>query len=84
MAPLETRPDPARRVFDDLQAEVARLQRIIQLKDEQIQLLNFRLFGPKSEKLSSAQLPLLLAMYWAITRGWLARARARRRRRSPR
>jgi transposase len=44
-----------------LQAEVARLGRIIQLKDEQIKLLNFRLFGPKSEKLSSAQMPLLLA-----------------------
>jgi len=46
---------------EDLQTEVARLARIIQLKDEQIKLLNFRLFGPKSEKLSSAQIPLLLA-----------------------
>ena len=64
------RPDPARQAFEDLQAqvtrlaslpaEVARLERIIQLKDEQIRLLNFRLFGPKSEKLSSAQIPLLL------------------------
>ena len=43
-----------------LQAEVARLQRIIQLKDEQIRLLNFRIFGPKADKLSSAQMPLLL------------------------
>lgn len=42
------------------QAENARLQRIIQLKEEEIRLLNFRLFGPKSEKLSSAQIPLLL------------------------
>jgi transposase len=33
---------------------------VIQLKDEQIRLLNFRLFGPKSEKLSSTQMPLLL------------------------
>jgi transposase len=41
--------------------EVTRLQSIIELKDEQIKLLNFRLFGPKSEKLSSAQMPLLLA-----------------------
>jgi transposase len=44
-----------------LQAEVARLQRIIQLKDEQIRLLNFRIFGPKADQLSSAQMPLLLA-----------------------
>ena len=41
------------------QTEIARLQKVIQLKDEQIRLLNFRLFGPKSEKLSSAQIPLL-------------------------
>jgi transposase len=53
-------PTPAPPGFD-WQAEAARLQRIIQLKDEQIKLLNFQLFGPKSEKLSSAQLPLLLA-----------------------
>ncbi len=57
----QTRSDPARQAVEDLQAEVARLGRIIQLKDEQIKLLNFRLFGPKSEKLSSAQIPLLLA-----------------------
>ena len=56
-----TRSDPARPTVEDLQAEVARLGRIIQIKDEQIKLLNFRLFGPKSEKLSSAQIPLLLA-----------------------
>lgn len=46
-------------VLADLQAEVIRLRRIIQLKDEQIRLLNFRIFGPKSDKLSSAQMPLL-------------------------
>lgn len=51
---------PSPQVIADLQAEVARLQRIIQLKDEQIRLLNFRLFGPKADKLSSAQMPLLL------------------------
>ncbi len=58
-------PDP---ILSDLQqalakaqAENARLQKVIQLKDEQIRLLNCRLFGPKSEKLSSAQIPLLLA-----------------------
>lgn len=52
---------PARQVREDFQAEVTRLQRIIELKDEQIKRLNFRLFGPKSEKLSRAQMPLLLA-----------------------
>lgn len=56
----QTAADPAP-VLADLEAEVLRLRRIIQLKDEQIRLLNFRLFGPKSEKLSSAQIPLLLA-----------------------
>lgn len=61
MVVFETLPATARQVFEDLQAEVARLGKIIQLKDEQIKLLNFRLFGPKSEKLSSAQMPLLLA-----------------------
>ncbi len=60
MISLESLPEPARQAFEGLQAELARLQRIIELKDEQIRLLNFRLFGPKSEKLSSAQIPLLL------------------------
>jgi transposase len=52
-------PDQAQ-VLADLEAKVGRLERIIQLKDEQIRLRNFRLFGPKSEKLSSAQVQLLL------------------------
>ena len=52
---------PARQLVQDLQTEVVRLGKLIHLKDEQIKLLNFRLFGPKSEKLSSAQIPLLLA-----------------------
>jgi transposase len=43
-----------------LAAENARLQQVVRLKDEQIRLLNFRLFGPKSEKLSSAQMNLLV------------------------
>jgi transposase len=42
------------------QGEIARLLRVVELKDEQIRLLNFKLFGPKSEKLSPAQIPLLL------------------------
>jgi transposase len=49
-----------RQALENAQSENARLQKIIQLKDEQIRLLNFRLFGPRSEKLSSAQIPLLL------------------------
>jgi transposase len=57
-------PDPIlsdlQQALEKAQAENARLQKVIQLKDEQIRLLNFRLFGPKSEKLSSAQIPLLL------------------------
>src|SRR3954454_4587779 len=61
MIALETLPQPARELFQYLQGELARLQRIIQLKDEQIKLLNFRLFGPKSEKLSPAQTALLFA-----------------------
>ena len=50
--------DPAQLVTE-LRAENARLQRVIQLKDEQIRLLNFRFFGPKGEKLSPAQTALL-------------------------
>jgi transposase len=49
-----------RQALELARGEVARLQRVVQLKDEQIRLLNFRLFGPKSEKLSPAQIPLLL------------------------
>jgi transposase len=54
--PLELTPQ----VFADWQAEIARLNRLLELKDEQIRLLNLRFFGPKAEKLSSAQLTLLL------------------------
>lgn len=67
MLAIDTLPDSARQFVAELQAksvgletENFRLQRLLQLKDEQIKLLNFRLFGPKSEKLSSAQIPLLL------------------------
>src|SRR5258706_10258937 len=61
MLPFDFLSPPARKFVEDLQSEVFRLGRLIELKDEQIKLLNFRLFGPKSEKLSSAQIPLLLA-----------------------
>jgi transposase len=60
MTTLDSLPQPAREALEGLQAEVVRLQRIIQIKDEQIRLLNFRMFGPKSEKLSSGQMSLML------------------------
>ena len=44
----------------DAQAEIARLHLILKLQDEKIRLLNIKLFGPKGEKLSSAQVQLLL------------------------
>src|SRR4029078_6802267 len=59
-----TAPDPIlsdlQQALEKAQAENVRLQRIIQLKDEELRLLNYRRFGPKSEKLSSAQSVLLL------------------------
>lgn len=57
-APDSTASD-LRQALDRAQGEVGRLQRIIALKDEQIRLLNFRLFGPKGEKLSPEQIQLL-------------------------
>src|SRR5436309_540785 len=48
-----------RQAVEGLQAENARQAKIIQLQAEQIRLPNFRLFGPKSEKLSPAQTALL-------------------------
>jgi transposase len=42
-----------------LQAENLRLQMIVNLKDEQIRLLNIRHWGPKADKLSENQLALL-------------------------
>ena len=56
---LESTSTALRQVIEGLQAENTRLARLLQLKDEQIRLLNFRLFGPKSEKLSPAQTALL-------------------------
>jgi transposase len=52
-------PDLAQALADS-QAEIRRLQRLLQLQDEKIRLLNIRLFGPKGEKLSPAQVQLLL------------------------
>lgn len=59
MMQSQTAADPAQ-LLANLQAELVRLRRIIELKDEQIRLLNLRFFGPKTEKLSSAQMTLML------------------------
>jgi len=56
---LDTLSADTRQAVESLQAENARQAKIIQLQAEQIRLLNFRLFGPKSEKLSPAQTALL-------------------------
>ena len=56
----------------DAQAENRRLLRILELKDEQIRLLNLRFFGPKGEKLSPAQVQLLLDEA-SVTAGEVAR-----------
>jgi len=42
-----------------LQAEVLRLQAILKLREEEVRLLNCRIWGPKSEKLSDKQIALL-------------------------
>jgi transposase len=66
MISLDTLPAPARQVVQDLQAEVARQAKVIadkdkllQIQDEKIRLLNLRLWGPKGEKLSPAQTAML-------------------------
>jgi transposase len=56
----DSSPSDLRQALEHAQSENARLLKIIQLKDEHIRLLNFKIFGPKSEKLSPAQIPLLL------------------------
>ena len=45
--------------FAAMEAEIARLRVVVNLKDEQIRLLNIRLWGPKADKLSDNQLALL-------------------------
>jgi transposase len=59
MMQSQTTPDLARKVAD-LEAEVRRLNRIIQLQKEQIRLVNIKRFGPRGEKLSALQGVLLL------------------------
>lgn len=60
MAALETPAPEARPLVEVLQAENSDLKKIIRLKDEEIKLLNIRLFGPKGEKLTPNQSQLLL------------------------
>jgi len=68
MIPLDTLPPAVRQAVESLESENAllrsessRQQQIIQLQVEQIRLLNFKLFGPKSEQLSPDQMQLLQA-----------------------
>src|SRR5208283_5439425 len=69
MISLDSLPTPVRQAFEGLQArvdclaglpaEVARLQQIIELQNQKIRLLNFKLWGPKGETISPAQTALL-------------------------
>ncbi len=57
---IATLPKEARAYVEALEAEKRQMAWEIKLRDEQIRLLNHRLFGPKSEKLSPGQTQLLL------------------------
>ncbi len=69
MISLDSLPAEARQAVQDLQAEVdalaglpaeiARLQKIIELQNQKIRLLNFKLWGPKGDTISPAQTALL-------------------------
>ena len=61
MIALETLPDEVRQYILEQRAALAQLTQLLKLKDEEIKLLNFRLYGPKSEKLSPAQMDFLFA-----------------------
>lgn len=67
LPPPYSNPSPVPQDLAAAQAEVARLTELVNSKDhlievqkEMIRLLNFKLYGPKSEKLSSDQTLLLL------------------------
>lgn len=60
MIPIESLLSEARLRIETLQAEVARLNQVNQLMNEQVRLLNLRFFGPKADKLSPNQMQLLL------------------------
>lgn len=59
MTAPDATPSDLRQALGRAQGEVTRLHRILALKDEQIRLLNLRIFGPKGEKLSPEQIQLL-------------------------
>src|ERR1041384_4390978 len=52
-------PEQILKAYQDSQAEILRLQAIINLQREQIRQLNLQKWGPKADKLSEAQLTLL-------------------------
>ena len=56
---LTSLPPDFKQAFLAMEAEVSRLQMVLNLKDEQIRFLNLRLWGPKADKLSQNQLALL-------------------------
>lgn len=59
MIALETLTAEVRQFILDQQSELERLNTLLKARDEEIKLLNFRLFGPKSEKLSDEQMSFL-------------------------
>jgi transposase len=56
---LTSLPPELGQAFAAMEAEISRLRAVVNLKDEQIRLLNIRLWGPKADKLSENQLSLL-------------------------
>ena len=66
MIALDSLPTETRQAFQDLQGENGRLEQvirtkdqIIELQDQKIRLLNFKLWGPKGDTISPAQTALL-------------------------
>jgi transposase len=66
MISLDSLPADARQAFEGLQGEVGRLEQVVRTKDQiielqnqKIRLLNFKLWGPKGETISPAQTALL-------------------------
>src|SRR5208282_2016252 len=66
MIALDSLPTETRQAFQDLQGENGRLEQvirtkdqIIELQDQKIRLLNFKLWGPKGDTVSPAQTALL-------------------------
>lgn len=68
MIALDSLPAAARQAFEALQGEVGRLEQVLRTKDQiielqnqKIRLLNFKLWGPRGETISPAQTALLFA-----------------------